>query len=92
MEITSTYKLIYSTLKNGNPGSKIIGYELVSEEKCYSPEELDKHGNVKPLTEAEIRAEADKQCMMLFGMDSDDYVKRIMKAFKEEKVEKRSKT
>jgi len=29
------------------------------------------------------KAEADKKCMCLFGMDSDAYAKRILKAWKE---------
>jgi hypothetical protein len=29
------------------------------------------------------KSEADKKCMDLFGMNSDDYAKRILKAWKE---------
>ncbi len=31
------------------------------------------------------KEEADKKCMRLFGMNSEDYAKRILEAWKEEK-------
>ena len=78
MIIRSMHKPIYNTLKNGKKGNKLVGYELINEERFYSPEELDEHGNVKPKTEKQLLAESDKFFMALTGMTTDEFARKIL--------------
>jgi acetamidase/formamidase len=75
MRILSTYKAIYS-----QKGKHAIEYGKGGEDVIYISEEDSKPRSNKGLT----KAEADRKCMMLFGMNSDDYAKRILMAWKVE--------
>lgn len=90
MIIESMYEPIFNTLKNGKKGRKIIGYELISEERYYSPEEIDEHGNVRPKTEKQRLAENDKFFMALTGMTTDEFARKILMEYNRQWGYKRS--
>lgn len=77
MQLLTTCKPVYKTLKNGKTGNKIIKYEAVSREVIYTEEDLDEHENVKPITKKQKKAAAEKLCMAVTGMSADEYARKI---------------